>query len=296
MIPTVPYGKKQEYECFLVCPRCGYYEEDEDGNICGNPNCESCGCTIDECVQCGYRIPFPIGWLDQSDPEGKRPDEWAVAKGHLVLKPDGEMDATWIPFALCDAAERRRWPVPQEHPGYRISERAYDAALADTSFESPMPIKQGPADPGCDFVRFARPKGPWQDKESALPVLGAPSDLAKVRLESNLENLGDLTGIAKGWRPTLEIRLSYGELPSGAREAIEKNAEPLLVEASYPGYPLDREIPCEARLTVESDGEPLALSVGQLTKYDFDETTSMVSWRFEGEAPEVLYPTKKATR
>jgi hypothetical protein len=161
MIPTVPYGVKQQYQTFLVCPKCGYQEEHPD-NYCGNPFCPACAYGMSECPKCGAVVPAAPEWLDHPEPDGKRPDEWAVTKGHLVLKPDGAMDATRIPFALCDAAERRRWPVPQEHPEYRISEAAYDAAMADTSFESPMPVKAACPEP-CT-VRFARPEGPWTTK------------------------------------------------------------------------------------------------------------------------------------
>jgi hypothetical protein len=133
------------------------------------------------------------------------------------------------------------------------------------------------------------------DEMTRLPVFGFNGKIAQEG-EFDLENLGDMIGIVRGWQQKLEIRLCYDKLPPGVREAIETNMEPLWIEAETKSYLLDMPIPREAELMIEVDGAPFAVSHGQLTKHDFDETTSMVSWRFEGAVPEVLYPTKKETR
>ncbi len=74
---------------------------------------------------------------DPIDPTGKRPDQWARNKGHLVFLKCGNgqaLDPAHIPFAFSDAGSRRTWPNPSQRPDYRISEAAYDAAIAAGPF------------------------------------------------------------------------------------------------------------------------------------------------------------------
>lgn len=82
--------------------------------------------------------------LDRIDPDGRRPDEWARAKGHLKFSAGrgDQLSSDWICFAFFDAASRRFWPNPRHFPEYEISEEDYNRAIATGPFAaSPSPIK-----------------------------------------------------------------------------------------------------------------------------------------------------------
>lgn len=148
-VPDIPYltGPAWTYTTLFKCPSCGWEGHDclEMGRDC--PVCKE---DSHVCPNCGYENRVDPAWPDPIDPTGKRPDEWAAEKGHLILawvtttsiEDDNmgvpyqldttkqEVDPDRIPFAFSDAGSRRLWPNPAKRPDYKISEAAYDAAIA----------------------------------------------------------------------------------------------------------------------------------------------------------------------
>ena len=118
---------------FDSCPSCGYRNHPEE-SICEEVDCQTCGqITFDLCPNCGYCEVLDPAWKDAIDPSGRRPDQWARKKGHLRFSHYGNrqsVDPNYIAFAFFDAGTRRLWPNPWHRPDYKISEEAYDAAIA----------------------------------------------------------------------------------------------------------------------------------------------------------------------
>ena len=133
-IPNLPIGASGNPLVFIVCPRCGHDHTETD--------CEDwtpVGPEVDVCSACGFSQLDPPPWLDEPDPSGKRPAEWAVAKGYLILGDAGGLDPAWLPAGFIKASTLRVWPRGDEFPDYRITEATYDAAMA--AIGDPFPVR-----------------------------------------------------------------------------------------------------------------------------------------------------------
>lgn len=135
-LSRIPCGASGSPVVFIVCPRCGYQQTSED-NEYGDPFWLDF--STDTCTKCGFHQLDPPPWLDEPDPNGKRPDEWAIEKGHLILGADGGLDPAFLPAGFIKASVTRSWPRANEFPNYKISKQQYDMAMAAVG--DPFPVR-----------------------------------------------------------------------------------------------------------------------------------------------------------